>query len=187
MASVIDVGSDRLRSPKTNAEQQFPFSTPRRVTDPTARAPIGASPADLAAATHAAVRIAGEPEQAVVMRRHLRTIAGTLRRELATIEFLASELFNNSLLYSRSGEAGGEITVVVITMPGRIQVKVLDQGPRPGQEKRPQVQPIAPEGASLPEGGFGLRLVDREATRWGVITERFRTTVWFDVDRCAGR
>ena len=177
MGTVVNVNAKR----RTQSDE-LP-RPPRRVTDEAAWAPIGASPADLAAATHSAVTITGEPEQATVMRRQLRMIAGTRHQEFPTVESLASELFNNSILHSRSGEVGGEITVVVIKMPNRIQVKVIDQGPRPGQETSPRVRPVDLEGALLSEGGFGLRLVEQEATRWGVVNEPAKTTVWFDVDR----
>lgn len=159
MGEVIEVSADRFT--------EKPLRAPHRVTDEAARTPIGASLKDLAAAVHSAVRITGEPEQATVMRRQLRMIAGTRHQEFPTVELLASELFNNSIRHSRSGEVGGEITVVVIKMPNRIQVKVIDQGPRPGQETGPQVRPVDLRGALLSEGGFGLRLVEQEATRWG--------------------
>lgn len=176
---MIEVGTERF------AEK--PPRAPRRVTDPTTRTPIGASPKDLATVIHSAVRVSGEPEQAKVMRRHLRILIGTQRRELPIITSLTSELFNNAIEHSHSGNPGGEITIVVIKMPGRTQVKVLDQGPRPGRETGPRLRPVDLKGTSLSEGGFGLRLVDQEATRWGVVYEKRRTTVWFDVDRSRHR
>lgn len=159
----------------------------RRVIDPIARAPIGASVEDLAASIDSAVRIPGVPAQASVMRRHLRTIAGVQRREIPIIETLTSELFNNAINHSRSGLPGGEVTIVMIKLPGRIQVKVIDQGPRSISPSAPQVreQEFDEDGLLVSEGGFGLRLVDDDASRWGVITgsDRTTTTVWFEVER----
>lgn len=177
MGKVIAVSTERFT--------EKPLRAPRRVTDPTTRAPINATVEDIAAVIHSVVRIPGTPEQAKVMRRHIRMIAGAQHREMPIIETLASELFNNAIKHTRSGDAGGEITVVVIKMPGRIQVKVLDQGPRPHEPSLPRVREpeFDADGGLLSEGGFGLRLVDGDATQWGVITDPGRTTVWFELAR----
>ncbi|WP_227015220.1 MULTISPECIES: ATP-binding protein [Nocardiopsis] len=69
----------------------------------------------------------------------------------------------------------------VFKLPGRYQVRVTDQGPRESEEgiSFPYLRASDP----LSEGGFGLRLVANEASRWGTIHENGRTTVWFELDR----
>lgn len=126
-----------------------------------------------------AVLLPGRPQQATVLRHHLHTTASQPSRETAVLESLASELFNNALTHSRSGEPGGEVTVSISTRRERIQVKVTDQGPRDERAATPHLRPWNPDA----EGGFGLRMVAAEADRWGTFHEDGRTTVWFEIDR----
>lgn len=154
---------------------------PRRAVDPRERAPITVD--EGAGRVGSAVIISGEAEQAAVLRRHLRLIASWPPQEADLLESLASELFNNAITHSRSGDPGGEVTVTVITFPGRVQVKVTDQGPRKEQDTTPHLRPL-----DLTEvGGLGLRMVAAQASRWGALHEGGRTTVWFDLDRADAR
>jgi anti-sigma regulatory factor (Ser/Thr protein kinase) len=83
-----------------------------------------------------------------------------------TVTLLASELVANSIRHA--GE--GDIQVAATLAPGFARVEVLDSGPGFDPDVRHDAD------------GFGLRLVDKLATRWGV--ERGRATVvWFEVDR----
>ena len=82
-----------------------------------------------------------------------------------TVSLLVTEIVANSIRYG--GE--GEIRVGVTLAPGFARIEVLDTGPGFDPDDHPQ-------------DGFGLRLVDKLASRWGV--ERARgTLVWFEVDR----
>ncbi|MEU0238067.1 ATP-binding protein [Nocardiopsis sp. NPDC006198] len=175
VGAVIEVDPGRFRADgqKAGAAPR----PPRRVSDPRERAPIVLD--QRAEGVGSALVLAGEPAQASVMRHHLRLIAGTRRREFPTVESLASELFNNAITHSRSGDTGGEVTVAVVKLPDRVQVKVTDQGPREGRAQCPHLRPQAPDA----QGGFGLRMVDAQASRWGTVHEAGRTTVWFEVDR----
>nr|WP_236572031.1 ATP-binding protein [Nocardiopsis sp. FR4] len=114
------------------------------------------------------------------MRRRIRSRTNGNGPGTDTLVLLASELFTNALRHSRSGGPGGEVAVAVFKLPGRYQVRVTDQGP--GEDHRSTFPHPRPLGL-LDEGGFGLHLVDSEASRWGTIREGGRTTVWFEVDR----
>ncbi|MDA8371007.1 MAG: hypothetical protein M0026_14225 [Nocardiopsaceae bacterium] len=78
---------------------------PRRTTDPRDRAPIMVDVGS--GRIGSAVIIPGGPEQAAVLRRHLRLTASRPPKEADLLESLASELFNNAVAHTRSGDAGG--------------------------------------------------------------------------------
>ena len=99
------------------------------------------------------------------------------RRELAahgldddlehTVSLLVSEVVSNSVRHA--GQAS-PIRVAATLRPGFARVEVLDEGSGFDPDIRHD------------SDGFGLRLVDKLSTRWGV--ERGRgTLVWFEVDR----
>lgn len=82
---------------------------------------------------------------------------------------LLSEVVSNSVRHAGL-EPSDAIEVRIRGSRSMLHVDVIDQGP--GFE--PDIRP-PPDG-----GGWGLRLVDQLATRWGV--ERGETTrVWFDL------
>jgi anti-sigma regulatory factor (Ser/Thr protein kinase) len=84
-----------------------------------------------------------------------------------TVTLLVTEVVANSI---RHAAGTGELHVAATLEPGYVRVEVLDTGPGFDPEIRHETQ------------GYGLRLVDKLATRWGV--ERGRgTLVWFEVDR----
>ncbi|ADH70422.1 Uncharacterised protein [Nocardiopsis dassonvillei] len=172
---------------------------PRRVTDSEARAPIVLGRISQHHPNHA-LKLPGVPDQARVLRRRLGAVLPDALTDTALA--LASELFNNALAHSRSGEAGGEVTVIVNRFPGRVQIKVIDQGPHDAHAPSPHLRPVVPvrgggtggargaggtgggEGEiSGGVGGWGLRMVAAESSRWGTLHEGGRTTVWFELDR----
>ncbi len=155
---------------------------PKRATAPVDRAPVLL--ADKGEFMGHAITVPGEPSYARVMRRHLRTLASLPVWEAGPVELLASELFNNCVHHTRSGQAGGEITISVCKLEGRTQVRVTDVGPRQGEVTVPCLRPFDPEA----EGGRGLRLVAEGADRWGTVHhDDGRTSVWFEVDRIERR
>jgi anti-sigma regulatory factor (Ser/Thr protein kinase) len=84
-----------------------------------------------------------------------------------TITLLTSEVVTNAVTHAGSH---GEIRLAARFEPGYARVEVLDRGPG----FRPDAR-----GATA---GFGLRLLEKLASRWGV--ERAAgTLVWFEVDR----
>ena len=102
-------------------------------------------------------------------------LEGWLPRSLAepargALRLLVSELVTNSVRHVVGSTEPVELVVRVGA--GRIRVEVHDGGAgfEPG---RPE-----PRGS---QGGFGLFLVERMASRWGVDT-RDGTRVWFELD-----
>ena len=95
-------------------------------------------------------------------------------RERGVLRLLVSELVTNSVRHV--AESAGKVVLAVSIGPRAIRVEVHDGGDgfKPGTPK--------PRGA---DGGFGLFLVERMASRWGVDT-RDGTRVWFELDRAAG-
>jgi anti-sigma regulatory factor (Ser/Thr protein kinase) len=82
-----------------------------------------------------------------------------------TVSLLTTELLANAIKHA----GGAEVRFAATLAPGYARVEVLDSGPG--------FEPDAASGK-----GFGLRLVDKLSSRWGV--ERGRgTLVWFEVDR----
>ena len=82
---------------------------------------------------------------------------------------LLSELVTNSVRHSRSAES--PIEVVASLVGHTVQVVVSDGGH--GFVPRPE-EPSS-------SGGYGLFLLDAEATRWGIGDDR-HTRVWFQLN-----
>ena len=90
--------------------------------------------------------------------------------ERGALRLLVSELVTNSVRHVVGSQQ--PVRLAVRIAGGKIRVEVHDGGAgfKPG---RPE-----PRGA---DGGFGLFLVERMASRWGVET-RDGTRVWFELD-----
>jgi anti-sigma regulatory factor (Ser/Thr protein kinase) len=96
----------------------------------------------------------------------------------ATLKLLVSELVTNAAIHSDA--PAGEITLSAHLLEDHpaVRVEVTDEGsgfkapslPAPGYSAR---------------GGFGLHLLDSEATRWGVHMNGV-TCVWFEVGAGSG-
>ncbi len=107
------------------------------------------------------------PESARRARRAL--MAGGLDPDLDhTVSLLATELVTNSV---RHAAVPGDIRIEATFSEGFARVEVIDAGAGFDPEIRHEVN------------GFGLRLVDKLASRWGVEREADGTRVWFEVDR----
>jgi two-component sensor histidine kinase len=113
-----------------------------------------------------AVDLPPVPESARRARRAL--VAGGLDPDLDhTVSLLVAELVTNSVRHAARGGVRVEATMV----EGYARVEVIDNGPAFDPEIRQTVN------------GFGLRLVDKLASRWGVEREEDGNRVWFEVDR----
>jgi two-component sensor histidine kinase len=113
-----------------------------------------------------AVTLPSSPESPGRLRRalHRQGIDSDLEH---TVSLLATEVVANSI---RHAPGSPEIRVAATLERDFARVEVLDAGPGFDPDVRHQT------------GGYGLRLVDKLATRWGV--ERGAgTLVWFEVDR----
>jgi two-component sensor histidine kinase len=105
-------------------------------------------------------------------RRAVRSLRGELDADvLADTILLVSELVTNSVKYG----AGPILMRLRTGGARRVAVDVHDRGASfdPAVRHRPRATP----------GGFGLRLVDELASRWGIRDDRAH--VWFEIDRSA--
>lgn len=85
-----------------------------------------------------------------------------------TVTLLTTEILGNSI---RHAPETPDVRVEALLRESFVRVEVTDQGP--GFD--PEVRHTA--------DGFGLRLVDKLSTRWGVDSDEGETRVWFEVDR----
>ncbi len=119
------------------------------------------------------VTVAGRAERGRVARVFVGGVRGPGHpcRDDATL--LVSELFGNSVRRSRSGAAGGMVTVAVSIGDGLIRVEVTDRS-------CPGAPELCPAGRDA-EGGRGLQLVAGLAARWGWRQHGERTVTWFEI------
>ena len=116
-----------------------------------------------------AVDLPRAPEAPGLARRRLVGSFGDSLEEdqLQTAALLTSELVTNALLHGR-----GAITLLASLEADRLLVEVIDEG-------KGLLMPPAERGPDT-VGGYGLRIVDREASRWG--THAGTTHVWFELE-----
>jgi two-component sensor histidine kinase len=89
-----------------------------------------------------------------------------------TVSLLATELVANSIKHATGSP---DIRVAAALDEDFVRVEVLDTGP--GFDP----------GVRHESSGFGLRLVDKLASRWGVERGDLGTVVWFEIDRRSRR
>ena len=122
-----------------------------------------------------ALRLDADPRAALVARREIRSFTAGLGEPVrSNLVLLVSELVTNSLRHARLGPESWVHVEATIT-PDLVRVEVEDPGGR---------FPSAPDLDG--EGGWGLILVDRIASRWGVARDE-QTRVWFETDLPAAR
>jgi anti-sigma regulatory factor (Ser/Thr protein kinase) len=92
-----------------------------------------------------------------------------------TLVLLVSEVVSNAVLHS-SGPADASIDVTVVVSEEAVRVTVTDAGEgfTPGERDPARL-----------DGGYGLFLLEKVASRWGVDASA-PTTVWFEVARGGG-
>jgi anti-sigma regulatory factor (Ser/Thr protein kinase) len=91
--------------------------------------------------------------------------------ELATLTLLVSELVSNAVLHSDAPPASGILLCARLLEEGAVRVEVIDHGSGFTATPRDPEQPL---------GGYGLYLLDKQATRWGVDSTG-GTRVWFEL------
>jgi anti-sigma regulatory factor (Ser/Thr protein kinase) len=123
-----------------------------------------------------ALRVNGGPEAA---RRARKALDRELKDRVSPLEIdelrlLVTELVSNGV---RHGGAGPDDVIDIEVELGhdRIRIEVADTGAGFDVPVRPTVRPDG-------SGGYGLVLIDRLATRWGV-TQQGGTRVWFELQR----
>lgn len=90
---------------------------------------------------------------------------------LSTLALLVSELVSNAVLHSDAPPAS-EIELCARLLDGAsVRVEVVDEG---------SGFTVRPRDPSRMDGGYGLFLVDRQATQWGV-DRKGGTRVWFEL------
>ena len=87
-----------------------------------------------------------------------------------TVCLLVSEVVTNAIRHSGGGE-GDKIVIAARLTPDFARIEVRDNGPG--------FDPDVRHDAS----GFGLRMLDTLASRWGVDRADNGTRVWFEIDR----
>jgi anti-sigma regulatory factor (Ser/Thr protein kinase) len=91
-----------------------------------------------------------------------------------TVLLMTSEVVTNALRHGQP-QPSQEIVLRVDRRAHNIRVEVLNDG-----------KPFVPEPPFQPDderdGGYGLYLVDRLSSTWGVDAEGGRTKVWFEVE-----
>lgn len=95
-------------------------------------------------------------------------------RELAALDetarLLTTELVSNSVRHA-SVAAGSHVRLDIDIDPDRLRIEVHDSG-EDGLEPLP---------VDRPDGGFGLRIVDTLADRWGIDHDDRGTRAWFEL------
>jgi anti-sigma regulatory factor (Ser/Thr protein kinase) len=90
---------------------------------------------------------------------------------LATLTLLVSELVSNAVIHSDAPASSTIVLNARSLADGSVRVEVIDQGSgfTPGPRDPEQYH-----------GGYGLYLVDKQVTSWGV-DERDGVCVWFEM------
>lgn len=95
---------------------------------------------------------------------------------LATLTLLVSELVSNAVIHSDAPAASAVVVCARALDGGTVRVEVTDQGsgftPLPRDPERHH-------------GGYGLYLVEKQATKWGV-DRRDGVRVWFELPSADG-
>ena len=113
----------------------------------------------------------GGPEAAAEARSAIGLLSRDVGGELLpSLRLMISELVTNSVMHGRAGPED-PVRLDIDAGDEKVRVEVTDLGPgfKPGLDKS----------VRAPEGGFGLVIVDRLASRWG--TSNGGRCVWFEI------
>ena len=103
------------------------------------------------------------PAAASSVRRALAHHLDVADRLADDVELIVSELVTNVVRHARTNGV-----VELWSWPGEVRIEVHDAAPGVPQMRA----------SAGPDGGFGLRIVDRVATSWGHRRSRHGKTVW---------
>lgn len=118
------------------------------------------------------VRFTNTPTAAREARAALAGLRTRLDAEVVDdMTLLVSELVTNSHRHGELGP-GAAISLRVVSEGDVVRVEVED----PGSARTPAIRNPSNE------GGWGLRIVENMASRWGTARTRTGTVVWFELD-----
>jgi anti-sigma regulatory factor (Ser/Thr protein kinase) len=105
-------------------------------------------------------------------RKARRIVEQELREELPKpaledVKLLVSELVTNGIRHGSRG--GADMITLELVINGKVRCTVSDRGPGFSRGRGPD-----------PEGGWGLKLVEQVAARWGLVHSENGTQVWFE-------
>jgi anti-sigma regulatory factor (Ser/Thr protein kinase) len=114
-------------------------------------------------------RIDARPDAPARARRAVRNecSARVPRRTLENLQLLVSEVVTSGIVHG--GNRRDRSLTLDIGLNSTLRFAIVDHGPR-----------FATETAWDRDGGWGLRLVERLADRWGIQRTRAGTRVWFE-------
>jgi anti-sigma regulatory factor (Ser/Thr protein kinase) len=119
------------------------------------------------------LRLRPGPEAVPAARNALDGLSGMLERPVwEDLRLLVTEVVTNGV---RHGSERGPVEMSVTVGEAAIRAQVTDGG-------RGFAPPAAPMPRGDGSGGWGLQLVDRVASRWGVDVDG-GTRVWFELSR----
>jgi len=121
----------------------------------------------------ARLRLGCDPSVVAEARRALEQFEPAVPAPvLESARLLISELVTNSIVHGIRGGSGW-VDVVIEQRPGALRIEVVDPA---SAGERPVMRRVDPASTS----GWGLHLVDRLSTRWGVETS-LGTRVWCEI------
>ena len=158
----------------TGADEQLPFADPGTASEDVS----GPADAGAAARSERAVRVDIDPsvEAPRAARAVLHDVVGDhplAANHLDTLTLLVSEVVTNAVVHPVVEEEY-EIGFSVAVTDELTRVVVSDGGVGfdwPGDKPRPERL-----------GGYGILLMDRQASRWGTLRAPGRFSVWFEID-----
>ncbi|RJL33312.1 ATP-binding protein [Bailinhaonella thermotolerans] len=119
------------------------------------------------------VTFPGQEDHVPAVRAYVRVLYEDHPR-LDDLLLILTELITNAVRHTRSGERGGAVTVNVLGPPYEPRFEIQDQGGKAHSEPRHRDPADA-------EGGYGLRLVEALASRWGADSWPGGTRTWFEI------
>jgi anti-sigma regulatory factor (Ser/Thr protein kinase) len=96
--------------------------------------------------------------------------------ERQPILLLLTELVTNAVRHGEGADRPRGVAVKVMACDAGVGASVTNPGAAFEWHGRESDDPLEP-------GGYGLLLVDRMASRWGIERTAGSTTVWFELDR----
>lgn len=119
--------------------------------------------------------LAGVPESVGTARRLARDLLGPGHPAADTAVVVVSELVTNAIAHTRSGRAGGTMTIALCPGPAGVLIQVRDDGGC----SEPRVSECGDgEPAELAEHGYGLLLVAALADSWGTFSSPDGRVTW---------